>query len=295
MGFLVMLIFALAMSYTSGDSADMLLGLFLFPGVEGVAGDQLVPVHLVTVEVGAVNAGELGLAAHSDAAAAAHAGGIDHDGAQRADGLDAVGLGGEGGKLHHLQRADDEHLVILPAGLDELLQLGVAEALLAVGAVVGADIQVGGVLAHLLFKDHDVLAAEAGDHVHLDAGLPHALGDGIADGAADAAAHHADTLLVADLGGLAHGADKVGQLVAGLHELQHFGGLAHGLDHDGDGAGLAVIVGDGQRDTLAVLVQTKDDELSGEALLRDQRGLDDELNDRAGLVQGPLAHNWKHR
>ena len=149
-------------------------------------------------------------------------------------------------------------------------------------------------LAHLLFKDHDVLAAETGDHVHLDARFPHALGHRVADGAAHAAAYHAHAFLMADLGGLAHRSHKVGQFVAGLHEFQHFRRLAHRLDHDGDGAGFPVIVGDGQGDALAVLVQTQDDELSGQALFGDQRGLDDELNDRAGLIQWPFAYNRKH-
>ena len=44
----------------------------------------------------------------------------------------------------------------------------------------------------------------------------------------------------------------------------------------------------------ALLVQTQDDELTGQALLGDQRGLDDILKDRAGLIQGPLAYDRKH-
>jgi hypothetical protein len=44
------------------------------------------------------------------------------------------------------------------------------------------------------------------------------------------------------------------------------GGLAHLLEDERDGAGLAVEVGDGQRDALAVLVDAHDDELPGLAL-----------------------------
>ena len=248
----------------------------------------------MAVKLGAVHAGKLGLAADGQTAAAAHAGGVDHDRAERADGLDAVGLGGKSGELHHLQRPDDEHFVIFAAGLDELFQLGVAEALLAVAAVVGADVEVGGVGAHLVLQDHDVLAAEAGDHIDLDPGFIEALAHGVADGAADAAADDADALLSADLGGFAHGADKVGKAVADFHQLQHTGGLADGLDHDGNGTGLAVVIGNGQGNALAVLIQTQDDELAGQALLGDQRGLDDVLKDRAGLIQGPLAYDRKH-
>ena len=148
--------------------------------------------------------------------------------------------------------------------------------------------------AHLVLKDHDVLGTETGDHIDLDAGFKEALAHGVADGAADAAADDADALLSADLGGLAHGTDKVGEAVARLHELEHTGRLTDGLHHDGDGARFAVVIRDRQRNALAVLVQTQNDELTGQALLGDQRGLDDILKDRAGLIQGPLAYDRKH-
>jgi hypothetical protein len=45
--------------------------------------------------------------------------------------------------------------------------------------------------------------------------------------------------------------------------LHRPGGLAHRLDDQRDGAPVAVVVGDGQRDALAVLVVHDDDELPG--------------------------------
>ena len=46
----------------------------------------------MSIEVGAVNAGELGNAAHRNAAAAAHAGAVHHYRVQADDGLDAERL-----------------------------------------------------------------------------------------------------------------------------------------------------------------------------------------------------------
>ena len=98
--------------------------------------EALVPVDLVAVEVGAVDAGELRLAADSEAAAAAHACAVNHDGAHRDGGGDTIRLGGLGDKLHHDGGANGEDLVILVAILDELLERIGDKALLAVGTVV---------------------------------------------------------------------------------------------------------------------------------------------------------------
>ena len=49
-------------------------GLGLFTAVAGLTCGQVVPVDGAGVKIGAVDAGELGLAAHLDAAATAHAG-----------------------------------------------------------------------------------------------------------------------------------------------------------------------------------------------------------------------------
>ncbi|CAN4048504.1 Lineage-specific thermal regulator protein, partial [Dysosmobacter welbionis] len=103
--------------------------------------DRQIPVHLVAVEIRAVHAGELHLAAHAQAAAAAHAGAVNHDGAHGNGGGDAVGLRGLGNKFHHHHGTDGEHLIILVASVNQLLQRLGDNALLAIGAVVGADLQ----------------------------------------------------------------------------------------------------------------------------------------------------------
>ena len=86
-------------------------GAGLKGAVHGAAGHCLVKIHEVAVKVGAVHAGKLGLAAHGQAAAAAHAGAVDHDGVHRHNGLDIVRLGRLDDEFHHDQRSDRDDLV----------------------------------------------------------------------------------------------------------------------------------------------------------------------------------------
>ena len=85
-------------------------GLALFGTVSGLAGTKVIPVDQGGIEVGAVDASELGHAAHLDAAAAAHTGAVNHDGVERRGDGGVVLLGGEGRELHHRNGADAEDL-----------------------------------------------------------------------------------------------------------------------------------------------------------------------------------------
>ena len=129
-----------------------------------VALDSQIPIHLMAVKVGAINAGELGLAANGQTAAAAHTGTVHHDGAHGNGGGHAVGLGGQGHKLHHDHGADGEDLVILIAGVQQLLQSLGDQTLLAVGTVVSADLQHGGDSLELLFQNDNILVLEDAAH-----------------------------------------------------------------------------------------------------------------------------------
>ena len=79
--------------------AGVLISVTLELLVDGAAGDGFVEVHLVAVEIGAVNAGELGLAANGQTAAAAHTGTVHHDGAHGNGAGQVVLLGGHGDEL----------------------------------------------------------------------------------------------------------------------------------------------------------------------------------------------------
>ena len=70
---------------------------------------QLVEIHQVAVEIGAIHAGELHLAADRDAARSAHAGAVHHDRVQADDGGDAERAGDFAAGLHHRDGPDGDH------------------------------------------------------------------------------------------------------------------------------------------------------------------------------------------
>ena len=254
----------LAAAHAARDAADVLVLVGLLAEVEVVALQQAVPVHKVRVELRAVHAGELALAADSEAAAAAHARAVYHDGVQAGVGLDAVGPRRLRDVFHHDDGAAGEDVVVLHARLKQGLQLRRDEAGLAVAAVVRGYVEVVRGGAELVFHDDDVLGAEAADHVHRDAQALELLGDGVVDGAAGAAADDADALgRGVYLRGAAQGADDVRDIVARLHEREHLRALARGLEIEGDRTDLGVVIRDGEREALAVFVEPEDGELPG--------------------------------
>ena len=89
------------MSDTSRNTADVIHRRFFLISVIRGTLDDAVPVDLMPVEFWAVHAGELGLAADRQAAAAAHTSPINHDGVHGHDGPDAIGPCGLGHALHH--------------------------------------------------------------------------------------------------------------------------------------------------------------------------------------------------
>lgn len=131
--------------------------------VHAAAGHCLVKIHQVAVKVGAVHAGKLGLSAHGQAAAAAHAGAIDHDGVHGDDALQTVLLAGLYHKFHHDQRSDGDHFIVLVAGGHQILQGGGHNTLGAVAAVVGHHPQFLAAGTELVLQDQKILVAEA-DH-----------------------------------------------------------------------------------------------------------------------------------
>ena len=245
--------------------------------VHGAAGHGLVKIHQVAVKVGAVHAGKLGLAAHGQAAAAAHAGAVDHDGVHGDDALQAVLLAGLDHELHHDQRADGDDQVVLVAGGHQLVQGGGDHTLGAVAAVIGHDAQLVAAGLELVLEDEQILAAEADDAVHHAALLVQLLGDGQSDGAAHAAADDADLLQALHLGGAAQRAHKIVDALAHLQAVQLHGGAAHDLEDDIHGALLAVVTGHGQGDALAVLKRAHNDKLARLCLFGNERGFNDHL------------------
>ena len=76
---------------------------------------HLVEIYLMSVELRTVYTYELGLPAYGDAARAAHARSVHHDGIERHIGRNLVFLSEQADELHHDCRPDSETLVHLLA------------------------------------------------------------------------------------------------------------------------------------------------------------------------------------
>ena len=246
----------------------------------------------MAVEVRAIHAGKLGLAAHGDAAAAAHTRAVDHNRIHAHDGLHAVGLGEVAHGAHHGQGANGDHHVVLFARLQLFLQRLGHKALVAVGAIVGHDGQVGTGGGEFLLQDDQILVAEAHDEIHLGTRLMQRLGLGIGNGHAQSAADHRRAGNALGVAGFAQGADKVQQRIALVQGIQLLGGVAHLLEDDGHGTLFPVIPGNGQRHALALFVDAENNKLAGLRLAGNQRSLD--FHQGNCIVQHTLFHNGKH-
>ena len=122
----------------------------------------------------------------------------------------------------------------------------------------------------------------------------HFLCDGVGDSTTNAAADDADLLQTVHLGSLAEGTYEVGDIIAFLNGVQHLGGAAGSLYHNGYGALFAVIACYGNRSTLALLIQTEDDELTCLGVLCDQRSFDLEQANALCIVQKSFLYDFKH-
>lgn len=267
-------------------------GLGLFGAVAGLAMSKVIPVNGACIEVGAVDAGELGLAVDLDAAAAAHAGAVDHDGVEAGDDGDLVLAAGLGGELHHGNGADAEG-VVDGIRLAEAGERQGDDALLAHGAVIGGDVQAGQrQRVELLVQDYQVLGAGTHDDVDVLALLAQHAGNGVGDGQTNAAAHDGDGIAL-DLGGLAQRAGDVLDVVALVELGEALGGLANYHEDELDPALLSVPVGERERHALTRLVDAHHEELAGVSLLSHPRGVDAELEDL--LRELRLLQDLKHR
>ena len=148
---------------------------YLFGAVAGLAMSKVIPVNGACIEVGAVDASELGLAVDLDAAAAAHAGAVDHDGVEAGDDGNLVLAAGLGGELHHGNGANAEG-VVDGIGLAQACQGQGYYALLAHGAVIRGDVQTGQrQRVELLVQDNQVLGAGTHDDVDVLAPCSHSM------------------------------------------------------------------------------------------------------------------------
>ena len=224
---------------------------------------QFPEIHLVAIEVGTVNTSKLDLAVHRDTAGAAHARAIHHDGVERHHGFDAIGAGGVHTSVHHGHGSDGNHHRGL-LRIKQVLQSRRHKAGPARAAIVCANNQLVAELGQFVGPEHEILAAKTDDTGGAVARLLEGaqLREDRRHAQATTHQHHMAELV--NVLRQAQRADEITKAVALLVLVAHLArGLAQGLNHDGDGATLAVKVGDGERNALSVVVQTQHHKMSG--------------------------------
>ena len=159
-------------------------------------------------------------------------------------------------------------------------------------AVVGHHDHLAGSGLELVLQNHKVFIAEADDGMHFAALLVQLLGHGQRDGAAHAAADHGDLFEAIGVRRNAQRANEIMQALTLFKGIQLHRRAADDLVDNRDRAALAVIIRDGQRNALAVLQRTQDDELAGFCLLGDKRRIDHHLGD--GRVQALFFDDFEH-
>src|ERR1019366_9274033 len=278
----------------SGGSLKANLASALFAGGEGallevaVGGQpvhQQVEVHLVPVELRAIDAGEQRLAADRHAAATAHARAVHHHWVERDDRADAQRLGQIDYRAHHGHwpyRIDN-----IDAARRQRVFGGVGhKAMTPVTAVVGPDIPFPQP-PQLSLEDAPLLRTPADDAEHGDSATVQALGNGMHHSGADAAPDAERAARGNQFRGVAKRSGDVGNGLARLQRDQLLGALAHRLDDQRNGARARVRVGDGQGNPLRALAPVHNDELAGLPDLRNAWGDDIQPRDvRAELGFG---------
>nr|DAY59144.1 MAG TPA: hypothetical protein [Caudoviricetes sp.] len=273
--------------------AGLLVGVALKVTIHGAPGHSLVKIYFKTIEIRAVHAGELGLTAHGQPAATAHACAVDHDGVHAHHGLDVVLLGHLGDELHHHQGSDGDHFIIGLASLDKFLQSIGHKTFFTVAAVVSHHHQLVADSRKFLLKNDQILVPEAHDGVDLSALLMELLGHGIGDGASHAAADDRHLFQALGLRGTAQRTYEILERVALLQMVQLFRGGAHDLENNGHSARFPIEIRHGQGNAFPFLVHSQDDELTRLRLTGDEGGLD--LHPGDGGIEHLFFHDAVHR
>src|ERR1035437_1550497 len=239
------------------DVGGVLIGLGLLLLEAFLARVQFLEVHLVAVKIRAIDAGKLDFAANRDAAGAAHAGAIDHDGVERDHGLDAVRARGLNAGMHHGHRSDGHHQIGL-LRIEQVFQCGRYKAGPPKAAIVGANDQFVSEFGQLIGPEHQLVAAKTDDAGGAVTDLLESAQLREDRLHAEAAADQHDMTDLSDVLWQTQGADKVVKAVALLVLVAHRAcGLAQRLHAHGDGAAGAVKVGHGQGNAFAVFMQTQ--------------------------------------
>ena len=215
----------------------------------------------MTVEVRAVDAGELRLPVDDHATTAAHTGAVDHHRVHRDGRRHAVLFGQFADRAHHRERADGYHLVEFFAGVEFFLKFVGNEALVSVRAVVGRDDQLVGRRRHFVVENDEVDASKADDGGNFRAERLELFRLRVSDGRAETAADDRDFFEPFERRRDAERADEVENGVAGFELREVLRRFADRLNDDRNAAFFAVVIGDREGDAFAELVDAQDDEL----------------------------------
>ena len=268
--------------------------LLLLRGERAQAATQVGPVNLGAVEVDTVDAGKADLAVHHHAAAAAHASAVEHDRVERHGHRHVVGRHGLHAGAHHGDGAHGKGMVDL-TGLGQALQRTGGKALLAVGAVIGHNDDIGALdCAELVLKHEQVAATSSHDGTHLGAGLRQRTCHGVCGRQAHAAARHSPALPgdALHVGGVPQRTGHVEQLLALLEGREQLGRASHHEEHELNPALLGVPVTERKRHTLGSLACAHQEELSGLRLGGNGRRL--HAHEPRALRQKLLLQNSMH-
>jgi len=157
----------------------------------------------VAVELRSFYAGEAHFVPDKDAAAAAHACSVHHNGVQADGGGDAVRPGEFGDGAHHWQRANRQRVLIRVPAVQQLFQLIGHKAVKTVRAVIGGDVQFVRHLFKFFLQDNQVLCARPDNRGDVISGFLKRFGDRVSHRGADAAANHDQMPVVLDFRGIA--------------------------------------------------------------------------------------------
>src|SRR5579862_5130086 len=250
-------------------------------------------IHLVPIELGAVDAGEFTLTINEHAAAAAHAGSVNHDRVQADDGVDVLLTGHLRYGLHHHDRSNCDDQIDTRAILDQLPQLVGDEALVGIAAVVGREHQGIADGSHLGFKNHQLFIARSNDAKHAVADSLQRRGRGIRHRGSDSSADDHHSAVFRDFRRLAQRPDHVEDRISGFQRVEQVRRLARRLHYDADGSALGVGIFNGDRNPFTLFVDSQDDELSRLLFSSDPGSLDHEAFDPRRKELG--VDDFEHR
>jgi len=261
---------------------------------------RFVEIDLMAVEFGPFDTRETGFPAYGNPTSSAHAGSVDHQRVEADSRFEAVFEGGQTDELHHNHRSDGNDFVVFFAlFFHEFTQQARYHTLVTFAAVIGRQIDLSGHFAHGIDQDQGLFVFGSDDDIGLYAVFVEPF-DLRVDRSGPYSARNKQNLLFAErfevgvdeFGGLSQRACKIGDRITFVQGAQFAGRIADGLGDDRHITLFSVVVGDGQRNPLAPLIDAQNDELSWLSRMSYPRSFDVHQVDLVG--EGLFFKDAKH-